>query len=135
MGTEDAFGQIYQLVSFALDERSRRLLAGAAATILGRGGIIAVAQACGLERHTVAAGVSDLRDLGASSEVARSVTDQLAASGPARIRRHGGGRKRLADKDAGLLDDLTALVSPGTRGDPESPLLWTAWDIRLAHVR
>jgi hypothetical protein len=43
-----------------------------------------------------------------------------------RIRRSGGGRKKLTDKDPGLLFALNKLVDPVTRGDPESPLRWTS---------
>ena len=43
-----------------------------------------------------------------------------------RSRRPGGGRKKTTDKDPTLLADLQALVESTTRGDPESPLLWTA---------
>src|SRR6202044_2838080 len=46
--------------------------------------------------------------------------------GPAgRVRRPGGGRKKLADTDPGLVPALLALVEDSTRGDPGSPLLWT----------
>ncbi len=117
MGSEEIIGQLYSLVSPALNERTRRLFAAAGARVLGRGGISAVAAACGVERHTVASGLADLRDLDGSSD--RSDVDFRG------IRRAGGGRKRLADNDAGLVDDLLAIVSPATRGDPESPLLWT----------
>jgi len=41
------------------------------------------------------------------------------------VRRPGGGRKLLVEKDATLLDDLLALVEPSERGDPMSPLRWT----------
>ena len=44
---------------------------------------------------------------------------------PRQQRRAGGGRKFLAETDAGLLDALDALIDPSTRGDPESPLRWT----------
>jgi transposase len=47
-----------------------------------------------------------------------------------RIRRHGAGRKRTAEKDATLLEDLDRLVDPATRGDPESPLRWTCKSVR-----
>src|ERR1700676_2125305 len=43
-----------------------------------------------------------------------------------RIRRSGGGRKKLTDRDPGLLGALNKLVDPVTRGDPESPLRWTS---------
>ena len=38
----------------------------------------------------------------------------------------GAGRKKTTAKDPTLLADLQALVEATTRGDPESPLLWTA---------
>jgi transposase len=44
----------------------------------------------------------------------------------ARIRKPGGGRKYLLEKDESLLDDFRNLIEPTTRGDPESPLLWTS---------
>jgi transposase len=42
-----------------------------------------------------------------------------------RIRREGGGRRKLTDKNANLVNDLKRLVEPATRGDPMSPLRWT----------
>ena len=43
-----------------------------------------------------------------------------------RVRRQGGGRRRLAARDATLLDDLRSLVEPATAGDPVRPLLWVS---------
>jgi transposase len=43
-----------------------------------------------------------------------------------RIRQIGGGRKRLTEHDPTIVQDLERLVDPVTRGDPESPLLWTS---------
>nr|WP_281425943.1 ISAzo13 family transposase [Polymorphospora rubra] len=98
-----------------LDERQRRLLMGAEARALGRGGIRAVSRAAGVAENTVARGVSD-----------------LDAGGPpsGRTRRPGGGRKRLADLDPGLRSALLALVEPDERGDPMSPLRWTTKSTR-----
>src|SRR5258708_2170063 len=45
--------------------------------------------------------------------------------GGARGRGPGGGRKPRSETDRSLLDDLRLLVEPQTRGDPQSPLLWT----------
>ena len=42
-----------------------------------------------------------------------------------RVRKSGGGRKPATATDPGLAPALTALVDPATRGDPESPLVWT----------
>ncbi|MDQ2874324.1 MAG: ISAzo13 family transposase [Actinomycetota bacterium] len=93
-----------------LDERQRRLLMGAEARSLGRGGIRMVARAAGVREATVSLGVDEL-DSGA---------EPLG-----RVRRQGGGRKRAADLDPGLLPALLALVEPQERGDPMSPLRWT----------
>lgn len=46
--------------------------------------------------------------------------------GAARVRKPGAGRQRTTETDPTLLPDLRALVEATTRGDPESPLLWTA---------
>src|SRR5690348_5959620 len=93
-----------------LDERQRRLLLGAEARALGHGGIRAVGRAAGVREATVAAGGTEL-DSGA---------EPLG-----RARRPGGGRKRAADADRGLVPALLALVEPEERGDPVSPLRWT----------
>jgi len=42
-----------------------------------------------------------------------------------RIRKEGGGRKRLTETDPGLAQALDRLIEPATRGDPMSPLRWT----------
>ena len=99
-----------------LDERARRLWAAVEARALGRGGIIRVAEATGLSRGTIRAGLREL-DTPALPDERRPPTG--------RLRRPGGGRKPLVDHDPDLLRDLEALVDPVTRGDPMSPLRWT----------
>ena len=47
-----------------------------------------------------------------------------------RIRKKGGGRKKTVDTDLTLKTDLISLIEPGTRGDPESPLLWLSKSLR-----
>jgi hypothetical protein len=49
---------------------------------------------------------------------------------PGRVRRPGGGRKPLAEKDPALLGELERLVAEDDRGDPGSPLRWTAKSVR-----
>src|SRR6266550_1155278 len=98
-----------------LDERQRRLLMGAEARALGHGGIRAVARAAGVREATVSLGVDEL-DAGAG---------RLG-----RARRPGGGRKRTAELDPELRPALLALVEPGERGDPMSPLRWTVKSTR-----
>ena len=106
----------YESLSPIMDERMRRQWAGAEAGGLGRGGVTAVSLATGLARNTVAAGMADLSQRSGQPPEARGL----------RIRRPGGGRKRLTQTDPGLTAILWALVDPATRGHPESPLLWSS---------
>jgi Rhodopirellula transposase DDE domain len=96
-----------------LNEASLRLWAANEALSLGYGGVSEVARATALSRTTIHAGIAELESA--------KVVDE-----PGRIRRGGGGRKKLTDKDPGLLGALNQLVDPVTRGDPESPLRWTS---------
>lgn len=41
------------------------------------------------------------------------------------MRRSGGGRPQVEQKDANIIAALENLIEPGSRGDPESPLRWT----------
>ena len=109
--SEEALAQMFAKVTPHLDERQNRLLAGAQARALGRGGVVAVARAADMSRSTVQSGAREV-DEGAKP------TD--------RVRRPGAGRPRLIDKDPNLMAELDDLVSPEARGDPVSPLQWTA---------
>jgi len=78
-----------------------------------------VAQATGLSRTTITAGLREL-----------VLPSGQRAAEALRVRRPGGGRKPLAETDPGLLAALEALIEPTTRGDPESPLRWTCKSTR-----
>jgi hypothetical protein len=121
MQSVELLRQKYQALKPFLDERVRRLWAGAEARALGRGGIATVAAATGLSRDTIRKGVQQ-------SQERRGRRGGVPMTG--RLRRPGGGRKRLPDKDPTLLRDLEALVDPVTRGDPQSPLRWTSKSTR-----
>jgi hypothetical protein len=112
---EDAVARKWELLSPHLNERQRRLWAGVEARVLGWGGIAAVARATGMSRSTIQDAVGEV-DAGAE------VTE--------RVRRPGAGRKALIDEDPGLLLALDDLVEPTARGDPMSPLRWTAKSVR-----
>ena len=99
-----------------LDERSRRLVVAAESKAIGRGGISAVSRATGVSRQVIRQGVAELK--------------QPAVRPSGRIRRPGGGRKRIVRLDPTLKSDLEQLVEPATRGDPESPLRWTSKSVR-----
>ena len=106
----DEFAVIYAEVRAVLDERQRRLVLGAAARRLGRGGIKKVAAGVGVDPETVRRGVREV------------------AAGPladGRVRAVGAGRPPVTETLPGVGEALEALVEPVTRGDPESPLRWT----------
>ena len=117
-GSDEVLAAKFAVLLPQLDERQRRLLLGAEAIALGRGGVTAVAAAAGVSRPTVTRGVAEAK---------------AGAPGPAaqgRVRRPGGGRKPLTETDPGILAALDALVDPVTRGDPMSPLRWTTKSTR-----
>ena len=107
----------FHALSPIMDERVRRHWAAAEAMSLGRGGVALVARATGLSRTTIHSGIAELH--------ARQDDPE-----PSRIRRPGAGRPRLVHQNPRLLHDLAALVEPSTRGDPQSPLLWTCKSTR-----
>ena len=95
------------------------MVAAAEAQALGRGGIALVAKVSGVSYATISRGLKDL--------VIRKKADILD---PARVRRAGGGRKSLHEKEPQLLKDLELLVEPATRGDPMRALRWTSKSLR-----
>ena len=97
-----------------MDEVGVRLWAANEALALGYGGVSAVARATGLSRTTIQTGMTELAGQSASPLE------------PGRVRRVGGGRKKLTQRDPELLAALNRLVDPVTRGDPESGLRWTS---------
>jgi len=108
----------YRILSRILDERGRRVWAAAEARSLPHGGVSLAAQATGLSRTTIHAGLGAL-----------AAADRGPAAG-GRIRKPGGGRKPLLYHSPDLLAALDQLVEPTTRGDPESPLRWTCKSTR-----
>ena len=102
----------YAALAAHLTERGRRIWAATGAKSYGHGGITAVYRATGITDKTIRRGMRELQG-GKGAEAGR-------------IRQIGGGRKRLTEQDPTVVQDLERLVDPVTRGDPESPLLWTS---------
>lgn len=100
----------YAAISAVLDERSRRLWAGAESRAIGYGGDSIVSSATGISRKTVYKGRLEI---------------ESDFQPDKRIRAAGGGRQRLQHWQPGLAEALEQLVDPLTRGDPQSPLRWT----------
>jgi len=107
---ETAIRLRYEALRPSLDERGRRLFAAAEARAAGVGGVSAVARATGVARSTIDRGLKEL--------------DAPQSTG--KIRRAGGGRLALPQKDPTLLQDLQKLLEPATLGDPMRPLLWVS---------
>ena len=110
----------YEALAPLLDERGRRRFAAAEAQAAGRGGVTAVSRVTGIARSTIGRGLAELR-------AGETLADD-------RVRRPGGGRKPHTQTDPSLLDDLRGLVEGDTRGDPQSPLLWTCKSLRKLSV-
>ncbi len=106
----------YNRLQRHLNERQRRLWAGAEADAIGHGGITAVSRATGMSPNTVRTGLRELR----------GSDEQSAPPATQRSRRPGSGRPTLTSTDPQLLDALDKMVEPATRGDPQSPLRWTS---------
>ena len=97
-----------------LNEKQRRVLAASEAKSFGRGGVQTVARITGISRQTIYSGLADLEK--------GNVSD--------RIRRPGGGRKKLREQSPELVREIEDLIEEVTRGDPESPLRWTCKSVR-----
>jgi hypothetical protein len=111
MSPEESVGQKWRLLEPTLDERMRRLWAGAEADAMGHGGVAATARATGMAISTVRKGRDEVR-AGARPEDVVNV-------------RRSTGKRPLEVVHPEVWPALEKLVDPVTRGDPESPLRWT----------
>jgi len=107
----------YLALKSSFTERARRLFVANEAIAFGYGGIVAAARATGMAPSAIGNGMKEVRAIEAGTAPNLAVT---------RSRRPGGGRKKTTAKDPTLIPDLKVLIESTTRGDPESPLLWTA---------
>ena len=105
--------QRHELMTAYLSEKDKRLLAASEAVTNGRGGDTIVSKETGISRGTISKGKKEI--------INARKTDNNAN----RVRKSGGGRKRLVDKNPALIKELDQLIDPAARRDPESPLRWT----------
>jgi len=94
------------------DPIQARRFAAAKALELGWGGVSKVSAITGFSRTTINKGIQELE----SNEDLKP---------PERLRKPGGGRKRVADREPNLLNDLEKIMEESTAGDPMSLLKWT----------
>lgn len=104
--------QVYSSMKRKLNERDRRLYFASEALRIGFGGISQVAKESGVSRVTISRGVSELQ------------TGDVVTG---RIRKTGGGRKKLITCYPEIKDKLLALTNP--KGDPMIKLQWTTKSI------
>jgi hypothetical protein len=102
-----------------LNEAQARLFVAERALELGRGGISRLCELTGMSRPTIYKGAAELR------AKKRPLTAQSE-----RIRRVGGGRKRVEDLEPQVKQELSRILKETTAGDPMSLLKWTAKSTR-----
>ena len=100
-----------------LNEKQQRIYLASEAEYLGFGGVTAISEASGISRPTIILGKKE-------------INEKIIELPHDRIRKKGGGRKKLYEKQPRLLKELDKLVDPVTRGDPMSPLRWTCKSTR-----
>lgn len=106
--------EIVMKVLSTLNEAQSRWYVAEKTISLGRGGLKKMHELTGLCRPTILKGMKELRSGRGLSKIAEG-----------KIRKAGGGRKRLADLDPALVKDLTHIMEETTAGDPMSLLKWT----------
>lgn len=95
-----------------LNEAQARWFVAREAMVLGHGGIKKMSELTGLSRPTIIKGVKELKS-----------RKKLEAG--ERIRRPGGGRKRIEEGNPKVLKVLKKIMDETTAGDPMSLLKWT----------
>ena len=93
------------------NEVQRRRLAGVKAIEVGRGGLLRVCKLTGMSHHTVIKGMKEVRN-----------TKRRQTS---RLRKEGGGRKKIIDKNPDVKKEIENILEENTAGDPMSKLKWT----------
>lgn len=92
------------------NEVQRRRLAAVKAIQIGWGGISRICELTGMSSHTVQKGIHEIK-----------TKKELSL----KLRKKGGGRKKLSEKYPGLKKELNLLMKDNTAGDPMSSLKWT----------
>lgn len=117
---KDKFSKILPI----LNERQKRLYLAIEAEQMGHGGVKQVAEASLVSRKTIIKGKKELEEMEATGTIEAN-EDEVE-----RIRKPGGGRKNIEEKEPDLLRSLEMLLEPVTRGHPESVLKWTCLSTR-----
>lgn len=112
----DTVSRKYEAIKDCLNEKGRRLWAASEALSYGHGGIHLICLATGISNKTIHNGIKEIQE-------------PITAS-KNKVRQVGGGRTKVTKEQRGLRKTLIALIEPTTKGDPETPLLWTSKSTR-----
>jgi hypothetical protein len=115
MITNEAEQKIFERYSlikpFLYNEQQRRIFAASEARVIGYGGISMLSRITGLDREAISRGLKEIN----SSE----------NNDTSRIRKIGGGRKKIEEIMPEIKDKLEEIMNSSTCGSPESALKWT----------
>jgi hypothetical protein len=100
-----------------LNEQQKRIYLGAEADSLGWGGKSKIEKLSKVTRKTIAKGIEERY-----FQQDKAIND--------RIRKKGGGRKKIIEHNPELLQIIEDIVNPHTMGNPMNPLIWTSKSIR-----
>jgi len=117
METNEIIKKRLETVLPILNERQRRIYLSAEAQSIGWGGKSIIAKLSSVTRRTIAKG-----------EIESLVTEDW--NNKNRIRKEGGGRKKVVEHQPEMLKAIEDIVSPHTMGSPMNPLIWTSKSIR-----
>lgn len=121
--TRNAVNELVTIMKPLLNEKQRRVLLGAAANVLGRGGITAVHEDTGASRVTITSGQNEAKQISNNTIEKKDLSKQ-------RIRKEGAGRKKEKDKNPELYKMIEAIIKDSTYGSPMTVLTWTTLSLR-----
>ena len=99
-----------------LDEKQKRIFLALEANALGRGGVKRIHEISGVSQTTIIRGKKEL--------------EEGETENKGRVRKPGGGRKKLTEKYEGIKEEIERIVADTTYGNPENPLAWTTKSLR-----
>lgn len=109
MAFTDFLDEWVQLLK-SMDEVQKRRTAGFKALEIGWGGILYMSKITGMSRDTIKKGVNEIK----SGKLEK----------PVRLRKKGGGRKKIKNKNPRLRKAFEEIMSDNTAGDPMGLLKW-----------
>ena len=111
---EELSKKINQMMPLLNEKQLRRYL-GSEAEAIGYGGIAIVAKLSGKSRNTIVAGIRE---------------NSLPGENTKQVRKSGGGRKSVKEKQPKIVAEIENIVSETTFGNPENPLTYTTQSTR-----